>query len=75
MNYIPVADTLDLVFNITTDSVEALQLSIATREELLQHLYNLAYVVTVHSSPNGDTTRLQAIINAQHAHPIRESTT
>ncbi|NYI41245.1 hypothetical protein [Demequina lutea] len=69
---IPIVETLDLVLNLAPDTLEALRLEAADRDELFQHVYNLAFVVVRQLKPDADIDRLGAIHDAQHAHTFRE---
>ena len=71
---IPIVETLDLVLNIAPDTVEAMRLEAADRDELLQHTYNLAYIILRQLYPGRDIERIVAINAARYVHVPHEHT-
>ncbi len=60
---IPTTETLELLMSLEPDSVAQLRLEQASRDELFQHMRNLAEVV-VGGMVGVDTRQVRAVLNA-----------
>ncbi len=69
---IPATETLELILALSPDGVNELRLSQASRDELFQHMSNLA-VVLAEIMPDADARQVGAALNAAWLHgPARD---